>query len=932
MSTTAVNKAIGTTRLIDRVGMAHDASHYLLIPEVVITATDTAHVAQVMAQAHREHKHVTFRSGGTSLSGQALSDSVLLDVRQNFRNVTVLDHGERVRCQPGATIRNVNAHLLAYGRKLGPDPASEIACTVGGVVADNSSGMACGTQLNTYRTLDSMVMVLPTGTIIDTALPGADDQLHRAEPELWEGIAELRDRVRSNPESVAKITQQFTMKNTMGYGVNSFIDYDEPVHILEHLFIGSEGTLGFVAEATFRTVPIQKHAATALLIVPELAVATDALEDLTANGAKCLELMDAASLRVVQNYPEASPELASLNVDRHAGLLIEALADDEGELVDRMDALNGVLGGLPIPDPPRFTKDARERGNLWQLRKGLYTSVAGARPAGTTNLLEDIAVPVGSLTATSAELQEIFVKNGFNDAVIFGHAKDGNIHFMVTCDWRNPNDVERYQVFTEDMVSAVLSHNGTLKAEHGTGRVMAAYVERQWGSEIYAVMKAVKKLADPDGMLNPGTLLSDDSEIHMKNLKMLPPVDGFVDRCVECGYCEPTCPSKDITQTPRRRIALLRAQAELPADQAAEIRADYAYEAVDTCAVDSLCYLACPLRIDTGVFMKRFRAARHTEPIKKGMNAAAKGWGPVVTTLRGALDVVDKVPSPVMTGVTKAARAVLPKDIIPLVGNDLPSGGPKRPEPAQTSQDDFVFFASCMGSLFAPADHACDGSGKDEGVTKAFQQLVAQAGQHARVPKDLAGLCCGTVWVSKGFTQGAAVMAERVYDSLWEATEHGRLPVVCDAASCTHGLLEVAHHLTGQKAENWATVEVLDTTTWVARTMLDTLHFSSKAGSMVIHPTCSMRHLDSVDDTVACAKAVSDDVTVPVNAGCCGFAGDRGLLHPELTASATKAEAAEVSGRDYDEYVSANRTCEMGMSRATGHEYRHVLEVLAEHI
>lgn len=564
MSSATTEKAVGTTRLIDRVGMAHDASHYLLIPEVVITATDTAQVANTMAQAYRENRTVTFRSGGTSLSGQSLSDSILLDVRKNFRKVEVLDGGARVRCQPGATIRNVNAHLARYGYKLGPDPASEIACTIGGVVADNSSGMACGTQFNTYNTLESMVLVLPSGTVIDTAQPDADAKLHRAEPALWEGLSELRDRVRKNPESVAKITQQYAMKNTMGYGINSFTDHDEPVHILEHLMIGSEGTLGFVAEVTFRTLPVQKHAATALLIVPELSVATDALEDLVRNGALCLELMDAASLRVVQKYPEASPELAALDVKKDAGLLIEAVADDEKELDDRMDALNSVLGGLPIANPPRFTKNIPERNNLWQLRKGLYTSVAGARPAGTTNLLEDIAVPVGSLTATSAELQDIFAKHGYDDAVIFGHAKDGNIHFMVTSDWRNPVDVEKYRDFTEDMVNAVLRHEGTLKAEHGTGRVMAPFVERQWGAELYDVMKTVRRLGDPHGVLNPGTLLTDDPEGHMHHFKMMPPVDDFVDRCVECGYCEPTCPSADLTQTPRRRIALLRSAEELP--------------------------------------------------------------------------------------------------------------------------------------------------------------------------------------------------------------------------------------------------------------------------------------------------------------------------------------------------------------------------------
>ncbi len=256
---------------------------------------------------------------------------------------------------------------------------------------------------------------------------------------------------------------------------------------------------------------------------------------------------------------------------------------------------------------------------------------------------------------------------------------------MVTSDWRNPVDVEKYRDFTEDMVAAVLRHEGTLKAEHGTGRVMAPFVERQWGAELYDVMKTVRKLGDPNGVLNPGTLLTDDSEGHMQHFKMMPPVDEWVDRCVECGYCEPTCPSADLTQTPRRRIALLRSAEELPEAQRKELMKDYQYEAIDTCAADSLCLLACPLRIDTGVFMKGFRAKRHMGVSKAAMNAAAKNWGPIVSVLRVALNVADKVPNPVLTGVTKGLRTVISKDIMYQVGNDLPAGGPKRPKPQSTS-------------------------------------------------------------------------------------------------------------------------------------------------------------------------------------------------------------------------------------------------------
>ncbi|WP_394274656.1 FAD-binding and (Fe-S)-binding domain-containing protein [Luteococcus sp.] len=929
-------------RLVDRISMAHDASHYLLTPRTVVTAADAAEVAAVMRQAVEQRRHVTLRSGGTSLSGQAISDDILLDVRQNFREVTVLDGGLRVRCQPGATIRNVNAHLARFGRRLGPDPASEIACTVGGVVANNSSGMSCGTERNTYRTLDSMVLVLASGTIVDTSRPDADQRLRRDEPALWEGLAALRDRVRSNPDSMATIAQQYAMKNTMGYGLNSLVDHDEPVRILEHLVVGSEGTLGFVAEATFNTVPVEAHAATALLVVDDLSVATDALPSLVAGGARALELMDAASLRVVQGYAEASPELAALQVERHAGLLVETTSDDPDELASAMSALNDVMAGLPIKRPPTFTSDPRERANLWHLRKGLYTSVAGARPSGTTNLLEDVAVPLGSLTATVDELSGLFVRHGYHDAVIFGHAKDGNIHFMINPTLSDARELETYAVFTEEMVEAVLGRSGTLKAEHGTGRIMAPYVRRQFGDELYEVMRQVKRLVDPHGVLNPGTLLDDDPEAHLNHLKTMPPVDDFVDRCVECGYCEPTCPSKDLTTTPRRRIVMLREIVVRPKDEAEELRRAYDYEAVDTCAVDSLCAKACPVHIDTGVFMKNhFRAERHSETAMKASAAVARLWGPLTTGLRAGMQVADRLPTPLLQGLTGLGRAVVSKDLLPAVGPDLPHPGMARPA-ATISQGRRsgpagargVLFASCLGEIFGPSESGCG-----RGVTDALLAICERAGVELAVP-ELEGLCCGTPWVSKGFTAGAEAMAERTFDVLWQASGQGALPIVCDAASCSHGLAELALHLGDDKAEQWRSVRVEDAVTFVARECLPQLE-TTPSGTMVLHPTCSMVHLGCVDDAVACARAAFAEVEVPIDAGCCAFAGDRGMLHPELTASATRAEAREVAdleaehrrhGRPVEAFASANRTCEMGMSRATGQEYRHVLELLAERL
>ncbi|MDQ1530829.1 MAG: D-lactate dehydrogenase, partial [Microbacteriaceae bacterium] len=543
-------------RATDRLSSAHDASHYLLTPQAVVSPASATEVAEVLAASRAARVPVTFRSGGTSLSGQASSDGLLVDTRRHFRRIQVLDDGDRVRTGPGATVRAVNTRLARHGRKLGPDPASEIACTIGGVIANNSSGMACGTEANTYRTLDSVVIVLPSGTVLDTAAADADDQLRRHEPALHAGLTRLRDRVRGDADSVATIRRLYAIKNTMGYGVNAFLDHDRPVDILEHLVVGSEGTLAFVAEATFRTVPLHAFAATALLVFDDLAGATSSLPALVAAGFATVELLDATSLKVAQLDPEAPTELRTLDVEAHAALLVEYQEDSAEALELRILRAPEVFAALPLARPGVLSTDAAVRAGLWHIRKGLYTAVAGARPSGTTALLEDIAVPVGELYATCTELIRLFDVHGYVGSVIFGHAKDGNVHFMINERFDRPESLRRYEAFTEDMVALVLAHGGTLKAEHGTGRVMAPFVRRQYGDELYAVMQEVKALVDPDGLLNPGVLLNEDPVAHITALKTSPTVEPEVDRCVECGYCEPVCPSRDLTTTPRERIVL----------------------------------------------------------------------------------------------------------------------------------------------------------------------------------------------------------------------------------------------------------------------------------------------------------------------------------------------------------------------------------------
>jgi D-lactate dehydrogenase len=930
----ALRSAVGDSsqlrdRSVDRLAFAHDASHYSLVPLAVVVPRNPGEVGGLLAVSAAQGVPLTFRAGGTSLSGQSSTSGVLVDVRRHFRTVEVLDGGALVRVQPGATVRQVNTRLAPFGRKLGPDPASEGACTIGGVVANNSSGMACGTVQNTYSTMESLVLVLPTGTVIDTGSVNADGRLRALEPDLHAGLLRLRDRVRGEPQSVARIRQLFAMKNTMGYGVNAFLDHDSASEILAHLLVGSEGTLAFIAEVTFRTVPLLTHAQTGLLVFPDLRAATASLPALVATGAATLELMDATSLRVAQRDPHAGDLVRAIQVEQHAALLVEYQSSDPEELAEVCDLARPVLADLPLTAPVALTGDASTRAGLWLVRKGLYATVAGARPSGTIALLEDVVVPVGDLLDTCTGLTDLFERHDYEDSVIFGHAKDGNIHFMLNERFGAEGDLARYQRFTEDMVDLVLGQGGSLKAEHGTGRIMAPFVQRQYGDEIYEVMREIKRLCDPAGLLNPGVLIGDDPEAHLRNLKVTPTVEEEIDRCVDCGFCEPVCPSRDLTTTPRQRIALRRAlaRARSEGDDALASDLDRAqeYDVVDTCAVDGMCQTACPVSINTGDLVRRLRRESAGKIEQKVWRSAARHWGAATAGASAGLSLAAALPSPVVTGVTRAGRAVAGEDAIPLWTSDLPRGGPRRRGAPSGGGDHggapAVLFAACVGTMFGPAAGG-------RGATGALRALCERVGLELARPPGLPALCCGTPWKSKGMNQGYAVMREKVLPALWEASRGGELPVVCDASSCTEGLHELLKSAADHDQAHQ--LRVVDAVEFVHEHVLEHLRTSRRLKSVVVHPTCSSTRLGTTASLTAIAASFADEVVIPPDWGCCGFAGDRGLLHPELTASATAAEVANLEGQTHDAYVSSNRTCELGMTRATGQKYRHVLEVLEE--
>ncbi|MGP6172577.1 FAD-binding and (Fe-S)-binding domain-containing protein [Corynebacterium sp. A21] len=912
------------TRLIDRVAYASDASHYHHTPQAVIIADSAQEIGEIFRAARRSGTPVTLRSGGTSLAGQGSTSGLLIDVRKNFRGIKVLDGGSRVWVQPGATVRQVNAHLAPYRYKLGPDPASEAAATIGGVINNNSSGMACGTEFNTYRTLESLEFVLPSGTVINTADHDAEAKLRELEPHLVNELIRLQRRVRSTPESVRIIEHQFAMKNTMGYGLNAFLDFDNLLDLLVHLIIGSEGTFAFVAQAVFRTVPVSRLSTTTVAVFPTLDAGARVLPALVETGAATLELMDATSIRVGQAMTGTPAAINGFEVGSQSALLIEYHANEAAELEHVTRAGNKALAEVELFSPAAFSSDPVEQTSAWNFRKGLYASVAGARRPGTTALLEDIVVPVPDLAAASTSLQQLFREHDYDDGVIFGHAKDGNLHFVIGDRFDTEESLLRYDAFNDAMAEMVWSFHGNLKAEHGTGRAMAPYVRGQYSDELYEVMVELKAAIDPELMLNPGVILEETPGAHTRNLKVTEPIEEEAERCVECGFCEPVCPSRQLTLTPRQRIVVRRAGAKARdrGDRAflEELEKDFDYEGMETCAVDGMCQTACPVGINTGDLVRRLRREDSNRVEATGWNLAAKAWGPVTRAGATALSIAEKLPTPVVRGTTTVARQLLGTETVPLYDGGLPGGGTSRAKhqgffgaaPGPGTKVAGIYLPACVNTMFGPEAEGI-------GVTEAFRRLLERSGTTLLVPGGVESICCGTPWSSKGMATGYETMSARVRHFVRTATHNGQLPVITDAASCTEGFAKVLHE---------EGIEVLDAVTFTAQHLLDQLEVTAPLPELVLHPTCSSKHLGIDGDLQQVAQKAAKNVHTPIDWGCCGFAGDRGMLHPELTASATAPEAAEITQLNASAHASCNRTCEIGMTRATGQPYSHVLESL----
>ncbi|MBQ0068979.1 MAG: FAD-binding oxidoreductase [Bacteroidales bacterium] len=889
-----------------------DAGFYRHIPQVVVRSCNEQEVSQLLKVAHELGLPVTFRAAGTSLSGQTCTDSILIVAGKNWENYSISEDLSEITLQPGLVGAKVDQILKPYGKTFSPDPASKGSAMVGGIVMNNASGMSCGTHANSDKVMKSMRIVMADGTILDTGDEASREAFRQSHPEFIKGIEAIRDKVMADDELVARIRRKYAIKNVTGLNIYPFVRFTDPFDIITHLMVGSEGTLAFASEFTMATGHLYPYSASAMLYFQDMRHACECVVALKNGPVECAEILDRKSLESVNDTTG----------EGLTAILMRTSADSEEELQANIAAVEQVLSNFNLYVPAKFTSDPAENAKYWGIRSGIFPVVAGTRPVGTTVIIEDIAFHIEDLPDATVDLANMLIEHGYDDSCIYGHAFEGNYHFIIAQRFETDEDVAQYKNLMDEIVKLVVDkYDGSLKAEHGTGRNMAPFVVKEWGEKAYEIMKEVKDLFDPKNIINPGVIFNDDPECFVKSFKPLPKFNDNVDKCMECGFCEVNCVSYGLTMSSRQRIIVQREIARLKAtgeDNARLARLEqlYKYYGEATCAADGLCSTSCPMKLNVGDLTHDLRNAAHA-PGTFAHNVGsftANNFALVKGGIKGALYMAS------------AAHSVLGDSAVTSMGKAMHSLGlplwtPALPKPhrmkklmEKTGGKKVVYFPSCLNQMM--------GHGKQGAKTDLVDKVVEflhRAGWEVIFPEGMNKMCCGMIWESKGMPDVAQRKTDELEAAMLKASEYGKYPIVCDQSPCLH-------RMQGHMKQ----IKPLELMEFIHDYVADDLTFHQTSEPVAVHVTCSSRHMGIVDKIVSLARRCSSNVVLPEGVGCCGFAGDKGFNHPELNAYALRKLRKAIEDAGVKRGFSNSRTCEIGLTTNSGVPYQSLIYLIDE--
>ena len=887
-----------------------DASCYSYLPKVVVKAEDEREVRRLIRLCQQCGTPFTFRAAGSSLSGQCSSEDVLIVCNDGFKKMEVIDDGKALKCECGVIGSDANDLLKPYNRKIGPDPATLATALVGGILNNNSSGMCCGTAQNSYKTIRSIRVVLLDGTVLDTSDKKSIEQFLREKPQMVEDILQLRKEILADEELTHLIHHKYKIKNTTGYGLNSLVDFEDIIDIINHLFIGSEGTLGFVSEIVYNTVEDVPHKGCGLMFFSTLndaSLAVVALANMGREKVVAAEMMDYQSLKAVQTL-ENVPDFVREVPEGTSAILFQTESYSKETVDENLAFIKEQLKDIPTAIPSLYSQDPKEYDSWWAIRKGILPIVGGQRRKGTTVITEDVCFQIEDFTKGIEMLTELFHKYDFVDGgVIFGHALSGNVHFNITPDFSDPKDTKNFGDLVKEMSERVSGFGGSLKAEHGTGRMVAPFIEMEWGRKAYEINRRIKAIFDPTRILNPDVMITDDPDVYKKNLKAQCVIDDAFTICMECGFCEKNCPSRNLTLTPRQRIALLRETKRLENEGnfavANELKKGYEYFGVETCAACSMCKGLCPLSIDTAQIAL---SMRRIDPPAPGL--AKKIYDNFSSTLEMCRAGVSLegiagaiITQKAISKITEGLHGVT--GVTPYVPKTTPKANryklKNRIKP--TNFEKVVYFSTCANRAFR------QNQGYDD--QRSLQQVVESLCNKAQIdiiyPEHIENLCCGLSFENYDDVHERAV--KDLHDALMKASQNGKYPIVIDHSACFNHAFK-----------HMPDLEINDISEFLCKFVVPRLDITKCDERVIVHKQCKIKVLGKSQYIEDLARLCSDHVFNIKSFACDGFAGQKGFFTPELNKVATKDLASEVAEYGATLGVSSSSTCEIGLGESGG--------------
>lgn len=907
---------------LNRLAWGTDAGFYRLVPRIVVFPENPDEVSRLLQLANRRQIPVTFRAAGTSLSGQSISDSVLIVAGKKWDGYRLSDDKTEITLQPGITGGRINEILKPSGRKFSPDPASVKSAMAGGIIINNASGMNCGTHANSDKVIRSVRIVMSDGFILDTGNPQSRDEFTHRYPEFIRELDRIRSEVINDRELTQRIRRKYEIKNVTGLNLLPLIRFENPFDLITHLMVGSEGTLAFLAEATVSTAKEQPCKASAMVYFNNIVTACKAVQALKKTPVASAEMLDRKALHAVEGQPGIPAYLKDFDEEATA-LLLETQAENPRRLDEQIAEITRLLENFETLRPVNFTDKEEEYGTLWAIRSGIFPSVGGMREPGTTTLIEDVAFHLENLPEATAGLQQIIARYNYHDGVIYGHALEGNFHFILNQRFDVAAEVERYEALINDVIGLVVDkYDGSLKAEHGTGRNMAPFVEREWGAKAFRIMKDIKRLFDPQGILNPGVIFNDDPRCHLRHFKPLPLTNPQVDKCIECGFCEINCVTAGLTLSSRQRIVIRREISRLgktgenPRLQQ-ELETGYRYAGEATCAGDGLCATSCPMGINTGNLTHDLRRQQMPagSPGWKAGRFAAGHFAGIKGGLRSLLYIADDVHAIVGTKLMSAIAGGLRRvsgNTIPLWTPAMPKAHKIRKKRIEQAKSPLkvVYFPSCINQTMGVPknrEHLLP-------LSTVMINLLNKSGYEVIFPENMENLCCGTIWESKGMPDIADRKTGELEDALWIASAHGKYPVLCDQSPCLYRMREKINRM-----------QLFEPVEFIERFLVDKLDFTPIDGPVAVHTTCSMTKMNLRKELATLARRCARTVVVPEEVGCCAFAGDKGFTHPEVNRYALRKLRPQLEKAGVERGYSNSRTCEIGLTVNGGIPYLSIV-------